>query len=65
MISPPSDLPNVFPARTELAAVALFALAVDAHLTGNVKLFRATACRLARLEWRVTPVERSEGGVDR
>jgi hypothetical protein len=64
MTSPPIDLPAVFPSHPELAAVALFALAVDAHLAGNEKLLRAVAYRLARLGWRVTPAGRSGGGMD-
>lgn len=64
MTAPRIDLPPVLPTQLELAAVALFALAVDANLTGNIRLFRAAAYRLARLGWRVTSVQRSEGGLD-
>ena len=65
MTAPRIDLPPVLPTRPEVAAVALFALAVDAHLSGNEKLLRAVAYRLARLGWRVTPMERSGEGADR
>ena len=65
MTSPPIELRAALPTRPELAAIALFAVAIDAQLTVNIKLFRAAAYRLARLGWLVTLVERSEGGVDR
>ena len=64
MTSPPIDLPAAFPTQPELAAVALFALVVDAQLSGNIKMFRAAAYRLRRLGWRVEPVERSGEAVD-
>jgi hypothetical protein len=57
----PTDLPTIYPKQPELAAVALFALLVDADLAGNETLVRAAAYRLARLGWRVTRLERSEG----
>ena len=65
MTAPRIDLPPVLPTRPEVAAVALFAFAVGVHLSGNEKLFRAAAYRLARLGCPVTPVERPEGGLDR
>jgi hypothetical protein len=60
MNPPPTDLPPVFPTRPELAALALFALAVDAHVSGNEQLLRAVLYRLYRLRQRVRPVEQSE-----
>ena len=65
MTSPPRDLLAIFPTQTELAAVVLFALMVDAHQTGNDMIRRAAGYRLRRLGWRVEPVQRSEGGAER
>lgn len=65
MTRPPIDLPAVFPTQPELAAAALFVLAVDAHVSGNEKLLRAILYRLSRLGWRVRPAEPSEGRAAR
>jgi hypothetical protein len=63
MIVPPPDLPAMLPTGPELATVALFVLAIDAHLSGNEKLLRAVTYQMSRLGWRVTPVGRSREGV--
>jgi hypothetical protein len=55
----PVDLPAVFPTQPELAVVSLFALLVDANLTGNIKLSRAIVHRLAHLGWRVIPAKQT------
>ena len=46
---PTDRAPCPLPTRPELAAIALFAVAIHAQLTVNIKLFRAAAYRLARL----------------
>jgi hypothetical protein len=53
------------PSRPELAALSLFASAIDAYLAGDPRQFRAASQQLWRLGWRIARVDEAEAGTIR